>query len=154
MENIDRIKKAKDLFCQGYSCSQAIVGAFCDVADMDFKIAIRLSSSFGGGMGGLRETCGAVTGMFMITGLVLGYESPTDNNIKKEHYAIIRSLADKFKSEHDSIICHELLSSLPGKLKQDPSPRTDEYYKARPCIRFVETAAKLLDELLRENNIY
>lgn len=105
---------------------------------------------FGGGMGGMRETCGAVTGMFLVAGMLKGYDDPADYDGKKAHYARIRELAEQFRQKHDTLVCRELLQALPGKLKQDPQPRTEEYYKVRPCVRFVETAAELLEEMLEE----
>ena len=104
----------------------------------------------GGGMGGMRETCGAVTGMFLVAGMLKGYDDPADYDGKKAHYARIRELAEQFRQKHDTLVCRELLQALPGKLKQDPQPRTEEYYKVRPCVRFVETAAELLEEMLEE----
>lgn len=145
---MDHVKKARELFRQGYNCSQSVVGAFHEEMGLPLETALRLSSSFGGGMGGLRDTCGAVTGMFLVAGMLFGYDSPTDNDVKKVHYARIRQLAVDFAEQHDTIVCRELLKALPGKLQQDPSPRTEEYYKVRPCIRFVETAAELLEQMI------
>lgn len=93
-------------------------------------------------------TCGAVTGMFLVAGMLFGYDSSTDDDVKKAHYARIRQLAADFTKQHDTIVCRELLQALPGKLQQDPSPRTESYYKVRPCIRFVETAAALLEQMI------
>ena len=101
-------------------------------------------------MGGLRETCGAVTGMFLVAGMLMGYDDPADYDGKKAHYARIRQLAEQFRQKHDTLVCRELLRSLPEKLQKDPQPRTEQYYKVRPCVRFVETAAELLDEMLQE----
>jgi C_GCAxxG_C_C family probable redox protein len=115
---------------------------------LDREEAMRLASSFGAGMGGMRETCGAVTGMFLVAGCLKGYASPTDQEAKTVHYARIRHLADQFRKQQGTLICRELLQSLPGKLQENPLPRTPEYYKIRPCVRFVETAAKLLEEML------
>ena len=145
---MNHVEKAHALFCQGYNCAQSVVGAFHEEMGLSLEDAVRLSSSFGGGMGGLRETCGAVTGMFLVAGMLKGYDNPTDYDGKKAHYARIRTLAEQFQQEHGTLVCRELLKSLPGKLKQDPQPRTEAYYKVRPCVRFVETAAKLLEEML------
>lgn len=149
---MDHAVKARKLFQQGYNCSQSVAGAFYEELGIPLETAVRLSSSFGGGMGGLRSTCGAVTGMFLVAGLLFGYDSPTDYNAKKAHYARIRQLAADFTKKHDTLICRELLAALPGKLQQDPLPRTKEYYKVRPCVRFVETAAALLDQLIAEEH--
>ena len=143
---MNHAEKARDLFLSGCSCSQAVVGAFADDLGLEQETALRLASSFGGGMGGMRETCGAVTGMLMVAGLKWGYSETGNLEKKTAHYARVRSLIEQFKSEHTSIVCRELLAHL-SELKKDPSARTPEYYKARPCARFVETAAALLDEM-------
>lgn len=150
MDKINHSEKAESLFNQGYSCSQSVVGAFCDEIGLPLETAVKLASSFGGGMGGLREYCGAVTGMFIVTGLLYGYSSPDDYDGKKTHYARIRTLAEQFKEVHHTCVCRELLASLPGKLEQDPQRRTAEYYKVRPCVRYVKTAAEILDALINE----
>ena len=147
---MDHAAKARALFLSGYNCAQSVVGAFAEEIGLPMDTLMRLTSSFGGGMGGMRDACGAVTGMFMVAGLLYGYEEPGDDEEKKAHYARVRSLAEGFKAKYDTIICRDLLASLPGKLKSDPSPRTAEYYKVRPCVRFVEHAAGLLEQLLNE----
>ncbi|MBP3657414.1 MAG: C_GCAxxG_C_C family protein [Clostridia bacterium] len=147
---MNHVEKARELFLSGYNCAQAVAGAFADEVGLPEETMMRLSSSFGGGMGGMRETCGAVTGMFMVAGLLFGYEKPGDDEQKKAHYARIRGLAESFKAQHDTVVCRELLAALPGKLQSDPSPRTAEYYKVRPCVRFVEDAAALLEKLIEE----
>lgn len=147
---MNHAEKARDLFRAGYNCAQSVVGAFHEEMGLSLEDAVRLASSFGGGMGGMRETCGAVTGMFLVAGMLKGYDDPADYDGKKAHYARIRELAEQFWQKHDTLVCRELLQALPGKLKQDPQPRTEEYYKVRPCVRFVETAAELLEEMLEE----
>ena len=143
---MNRAEKARELFLSGCSCSQAVFAAFADDFSMDQDTALRLTSSFGGGMGGMRETCGAVSGMLMAAGLKWGYSEVGDLELKTVHYARVRSLIEAFKAEHSTIVCRELLAHL-GELKKDPSARTQEYYKVRPCVMFVETAARLLDEM-------
>ena len=148
-ESVDHAAKARALFLEGYNCAQAVVGAFADELGMTQCQAARLASSFGGGMGGMRETCGAVTGMLTVAGMLFGYDSPTDDAGKKAHYAHVRELAEAFRAQHETLVCRELLAALPGKLVQDPLPRTPEYYKVRPCVRFVETAAGILERELK-----
>ena len=149
---MNHAEKARDLFLCGCSCSQAVFCAFAGDFGMDEKAALRLASSFGGGMGGMRETCGAVSGMLMVAGMKWGYSEVGDLNIKTAHYARVRRLVEGFKAEHGTIVCRELLAHL-GELKKDPSARTQEYYKVRPCVMFVETAARLLDEMNIEHYI-
>lgn len=143
---MNHAQKARDLFLSGCSCSQAVFAAFADDFGMDQDTALRLASSFGGGMGGMRETCGAVSGMLMVAGMKWGYSEVGNLDIKTAHYARVRSLIEAFRAEHGTIVCRELLAHL-GTLKKDPSARTAEYYKVRPCVMFVETAARLLDEM-------
>ncbi len=144
---------AADLFIEGYNCSQSVVGAFADKLDLDFETLMKLSSSFGGGMGRLREVCGAVSGMFMVLGLIKGYSSPTDDKAKLEHYAAVQLLADKFKADYETIVCRELLKGIKTTKGSAPEKRTEEYYKVRPCVRFVIKATEILDDFLKENNL-
>ena len=139
-------EKARDLFLSGCSCSQAVFGAFAEELGVDHDTALRLASSFGGGMGGTRSVCGAVTGMLMAAGLKQGYSDVGNLEVKTAHYARTRALLEAFAREHGTIICRELLANL-QTLSQNPSARTPEYYKTRPCARFVETAARLIEEM-------
>ncbi len=139
--------EAEKLFNEGYNCAQAVAGAFCDELNMDLKTAVKLASSFGGGMGRMREVCGAVSGMFMVVGAVLGYDDPKDADIKKNHYELIQNMAKKFKDETGSIICRELI--MEESTDPTPSPRTKEYYKKRPCGEYVRIAADIAEEVLK-----
>ena len=141
-------EKAMKLFKEGYNCSQAVVGAFVDDLDIDMKTAMLFSSSFGGGMGRLREVCGAVSGMFMIAGLTNGYELPSDLDGKKELYTGVQLLADQFKEDNGSIVCRELLGLTVKTQIPTPDLRTDEYYKKRPCVELVGQAAELISEYI------
>ena len=144
-------EKARDLFLSGCSCSQAVFGAYAEELGIDHDTAMKLASSFGGGMGGTRSVCGAVTGMLMAAGLKYGYSDVGNLDIKTQHYARTRALLEAFEAEHGTLICRELLAHL-ETLSKDPSARTPEYYKTRPCARFVETAARLLDEIEKPEN--
>ena len=147
----DRQKKACDLFLQGYTCSQSVLLAFEDVTGLDMQVAGKLSSVFGGGMGGLRSVCGAVTGMFMVIGLVFGFPTPCDNAQKTEAYSRVREMADAFEQKHQTLICKDLLAHLPGQLSADPAVRDNEYYKTRPCALFVSDAVGILEHYLQEH---
>ena len=136
-------KKAKTLFEEGYNCAQAVFGAFSDVTGIEFETSLKLSSGFGGGMGRMREVCGAVSGMFMVLDALEGYTSPTDNEAKKELYAKIQKLAGEFKAENGSIICRELLGGTPSSIPT-PTERSPEFYKKRPCGELVEMAADIV----------
>lgn len=143
-------KKAKTLFEEGYNCAQAVFGAFSDVTGIGFETSLKLSSGFGGGMGRMREVCGAVSGMFMVLDALEGYTSPTDNEAKKELYAKIQKLAGEFKAENGSIICRELLGGTPSSTPK-PTERSPEFYKKRPCGELVEMAADIVANHLGVN---
>ena len=147
---MDHVQRAKELFLEGYNCAQATLAAFSDITGIDEATAIKLTSGFGAGMGALRDTCGAVTGMFMAADMLYGYESPTDKEGKAAHYELIRELAAKFKEENGSIMCRDLLANCPKA--QQPMDRTDEYYAVRPCVRLVMDAAAILDKVIAEKN--
>ncbi len=144
-------EKAREIFKSGYNCSQAVVLAFADVMGMDEMMATKLSSSFGGGMGRLREVCGAVSGCFMVLGAMLGSDDPCDHDAKMKHYAIIQEAAAMFKEENGSYICRELLG-LEGASIPVPEKRTEEYYKRRPCDEYVAIAAEITEKILRKYN--
>ena len=133
----------------GGNCSQAVFMAYADLFDMDVELASKLASSFGGGMGRLREVCGTCTGMFMVASLAI----PADNKdaeAKKTNYALVQQLAEDFRKENGSIICRELLGLDHKKDEPTPSARTQEYYKKRPCGELVYLAAEILGKRLME----
>lgn len=142
-----REQKARENFLKGYNCAQAVALAFADLTGIEEETLARLSSTFGGGMGRMREVCGAVSGMLMIEGILRGYSDPEATDEKRETYARVQALAARFREECGSIICRELLD---GQADSAPTPteRTPEFYKKRPCVELVALAAKLLDEEL------
>lgn len=163
------VAKAVALFKQGYNCSQSVVMAFSERYGIPEPLMSRFAASFGGGIGRMRETCGAACGMFMLAGLEVENveDSPSDacgfehlqqcnpypsQELKKKDYEVVQSLAAQFREETGSIICKELLGlnkqradgTIPEiKIVATPEARTDEYYKKRPCIRMVETAVRI-----------
>lgn len=144
---MNHCKKAVELFKSGYNCSQAVFGAYAEELGIDFDTAIKISSSFGGGMGRMREVCGALTGAFMVIGMLDGDYDAKDNKAKAEHYKIIQEFAEEFRIQNGSIICRELLGlSQKGADNPVPELRTEGYYKKRPCVELVELVAKNLDE--------
>ena len=145
---MDRIEQAANLFTQGYNCSQSVAIAFSDLTGLDVESSAKLASSFGAGMGCLREVCGAVSGMFLVLGILYGYSDPEDVQGKREHYAAVQQLAEKFRAEAGSIICREILKNQAAN--PTPSLRTEEYYAKRPCARMVMLAASILDSYIRE----
>ena len=148
---MDHADKACELFAGGLNCAQSVFTAFSDVTGMDRELALRLSSSFGGGMGRLREVCGTCSAMFMIAGILYGTGDSFTHEDKTEHYKRIQELAARFKEKHETIICRELLKELSVTSTPEPEKRTEQYYKVRPCVRFVRTAAEILDSYIAEN---
>ena len=146
---MDHSTYAAELFLKGYSCAQAVAVAFCDVTGLDETISAKLASSFGGGMGRMREVCGAVCGMFLVVGYLYGYSDANDDGAKMAHYALVQELAGKFREKYGSIVCRELLRDPPSD--PAPTPRTEEFYRQRPCARFVVLAAQILDDYISEH---
>lgn len=148
----DYKKTAINYFLQGYNCAQAVLLTFSDEIGLDSSKAILMASSMGGGIGGMREVCGAVSSMCLAAGALYGYDDPKNAAAKKEHYRRIQLLADKFSERNGSLICRDLLS-LPDAARPQPRPRTQEYYKNRPCAKFCGDAAEILAEYIKENPI-
>lgn len=146
---MDHGLKAAELFVQGYNCAQAVAVAFCDVTGLTPDFSARMASSFGGGMGRMREVCGAVSGMLMVAGLLYGYDTKDDDAAKKAHYKLVQDLAGKFREQAGSIVCREILKNPPSD--PNPTPRTEEFYKVRPCARLVVLAAQILDAYIAEH---
>ena len=148
-DRMNHADRAEELFRKGYNCSQAVFAAFCDVTGMDESTALKLSSPFGGGMGRMREVCGAVSGIFMALGMVCGIDGADAKEEKAELYGRVRELADRFKEEQGgTIICRELLPKAMQGESNSPTPRTDDFYRVRPCVRYVRAAAEIFDEFL------
>ena len=144
-----RSEKAVELFKKGYNCSQSVFGAFAEDLGIDFETAVMISSSFGGGMGRMREVCGAFTGAVMVLGLKFGNTIGSDRAAKGKDYERVQLFAKRFKEElgSDTIICRELLG-LSGPSDPDPAKRTKEYYQKRPCPETVAIASGLLGEFM------
>jgi len=143
-------EKALQLFHRGYNCAQAVFASFADEMELDENFALRLSSSFGGGMGRMREVCGAVSGALMVLGALKGYDKLDDRAIINGHYAAVQNFAAQFRDVHGSIICRELLQLRQGE-KTAPSPtvRTEAFYQERPCDRCIADAVAILEEMLK-----
>ncbi len=160
-----RKEKAMRLFKEGYNCSQAVFAAYADKYGIEEDMALKLSASFGGGMGRMREVCGAVSGMFLVAGLETGTADGKDVAGKKANYDMVQALAEEYRKENGSIICKELLGLVPMKKEKEqsaegtdvvaapftdtqPEARTEEYYKKRPCAELVGQACEILDQIL------
>lgn len=147
-----RVTRAEDLFLDGYNCSQAVVGALADLYDIDTLNALRMAAAFGGGMGRMRLTCGAVTGMFLMAGYENGQTEPGDTAQKLTNYQLVQSLSEQFRAENGSITCSELLAMRAAKNKENtvdnstnpqPAERTPDYYHQRPCLVQIASAVRI-----------
>ena len=150
----ERVEKAGRLFKEeGYNCCQAVVLAYCDVFGLDEKTTASLTSGFGGGMGRMREVCGTVSGMTFLSGMISPAADPSVKTSRTANYALVQEMAEDFRKINGSIVCRELLGLVPpgsgiasGKESPEPSDRTPEYYKKRPCEELVKIAARIVGE--------
>lgn len=149
-----RVEKTGELFKEGFNCSQSVFAAYADLFGMDQETACRVAASFGGGIGRMRETCGAASGMFLVAGMLTGATKGEDQTAKKNNYEVVQKLAEEFKKENGgTYICRELLGLdrqgkkvIPGDTT--PEARTEEYYKKRPCLNTILGAAAIVERLL------
>ena len=144
-----RKELARELFLKGYNCSQAVFCAFADDYGIPFEMALKLSSSFGGGIGRMRETCGAFCGAAMVLGLETGQTDASDAMEKQHNYHTIQEAAERFRKRVGSLKCSELLQlRKDAKVSAKPDERTAEYYAHRPCLRMVDTAVDIVEDLI------
>lgn len=144
---------ARELFKEGYNCSQAVTLAFADELEargISREMAAGLASSFGGGLGRLREVCGCVSGMALVCGALEDYTDPETAAEKQDHYKKIQKLVTAFKDENGSYICRELLAGINSDTTPAPEARTESYYKKRPCAELAACAADILERHLKE----
>jgi len=139
-----RVSAAITLFEQGYNCSQAVFMAYADKYQIDRETAAKLATSFGGGMGRLREVCGAVSGMFFVLGLHYPFTQPTDKVAKDANYKAVQRTAAEFKSVMGSYICADLLKTKREPQQPESAERNEAYYNLRPCTRCVAVAAEIV----------
>lgn len=150
----DRTELAGKLFLEGYNCAQSVFAAFADLYGIDHETALRLSASFGGGIGRMRETCGAACGLFMLAGLYNGSTKKDDREGKSENYALVQKLSEQFRSVMGALRCAEILKIRPGTpMSPVAQVRDAEYYRTRPCLRNVEAAAEIWGQFISENGL-
>ena len=154
MNNEERIEKAVALFKEGFNCSQSVVAAFADQYGFTREQALRMSASFGGGIGRMRETCGAACGLFMLAGLETGAVEGADRDGKARNYAVVQELAEEFKRRNGALKCADLLGlSKKEPVVSTPEARTAQYYAKRPCVKMVEEAARIWCEYLEKSSL-
>lgn len=146
-----RKEKGMEYFNKGYNCSQAVVMAFSDLLGADESFLLKMSSSFGGGLGRLREVCGCVSGMAIVLGILYGYDDSSAKEEKSAHYTRIQEVAKEFEKRNGSIVCKELLGLSVKHDSPIPEERTKEYYKKRPCPELVGEAAEILEDYISRN---
>ena len=151
MEN-ERIEKAVALFKEGFNCSQSVVAAFAEMYGFTPEQALKMSASFGGGIGRMRETCGAACGLFLLAGLETGATEGADRDGKAANYKLVQELAEEFKQRNGALKCADLLGlSKKEPVVSTPEARTAQYYAKRPCAKMVEEAARIWCEYLEKN---
>ena len=154
MNNEERIEKAVALFKEGFNCSQSVVAAFADQYGFTHEQALRMSASFGGGIGRMRETCGAACGLFMLAGLETGAVEGADRDGKARNYAVVQELAEELKRRNGALKCADLLGlSKKEPVVSTPEARTAQYYAKRPCVKMVEEAARIWCEYLEKSSL-
>lgn len=143
--------RAVALFKQGFNCAQSVFAAYADLYGLDEELALKISASFGGGMGRMREVCGCMSAMALIAGFETGSTTAHDPAGKQRNYEMVQHLAQKYKEvSGGSIICRELLGLAPAGVQAAdstprPDARTEAYYKKRPCIHLIEDACTIIE---------
>ena len=142
----ERSKRAVDFFKNGYNCAQSVACAYCELTGLSTEMAYRAAAGLGGGVGGMRLTCGALTAAAMIAGLHQGDYDPDDNEKKKELYTVVSAIGEAFTKKFESSCCYDLLIKAGVDFSAQPKKRSDEYYRERPCGNFIEYASLLIEE--------
>ena len=142
--------KAYEAFFKGYNCSQCVALAFAAEMGLTEEQALKLSSGFGGGMGRMREVCGAFSGAVLVLGALYGNTDPAR---KTQTYTEVQALAAQYRARNGggSIVCRELLGLKQAEVSPVASPRTADYYKKRPCPELVRLAADLMAEYIEQH---
>ena len=155
-QHLSKAEQARALFESGCNCAQSVAGSFYREMGLSEETVLLLASPFGGGISRMRETCGAVTGMMMVLGLTHGYQPFTDEEThlreKTRVYRTGQELAESFRRKYGTLLCRELLRGTGADDTPEPSARTEQYYRSRPCAEIIAFAASLLDEYLQEQN--
>lgn len=145
-----RVEKAVQAFESGFGCAQSVFSIYADLFGIDRETALKLASPMGGGIGRMREVCGTVSAMALLAGLKEGHTEPEDEDGKERIYLLVRKMSDRFRQENGTIICRELLGIQEMEESARPDKRTEAYYASRPCSRLVASAAKIIEEVLLE----
>ena len=144
----ERALRAKSYFHEGYNCAQSVALAFADITPLDEQMVATITASFGGGMGRLREVCGAVSGMAFVASFISPCPTADNDKAKKANYALVQEFAEQFRQQNGRVVCRSLLGLDRPKDEPTPSPRTAEYYQKRPCAEYVYDAALIVGKHL------
>ena len=145
-----RKQKAYDLFKEGYNCAQSVVLAFEDILPLDRKQLLGVSCGFGGGFGRTRNLCGSVSAFAIVLGLYMSH-SDDPKVAKADMYKLLQEMDAKFKERNGSDNCAELLKNVKNLTAgYMPQERDEEYYKVRPCIKFVLDSVEILSSAISE----
>ncbi|MFH1513067.1 MAG: C-GCAxxG-C-C family protein [Bacillota bacterium] len=137
-----------DYFYRGYNCAQSVFAAFHAEMGLDEETALKLMVSMGGGVGGLREICGAFSGAVMALGMLSGGFVPGEQEKKEKLYSLVQANADAFRRQYGTVVCRDLLALNDIAPSPVPAKRDDTYYEVRPCGKYVEACARLVEETL------
>ena len=148
---MNRRNDAINYFYEGYNCAQAVVLAFKDLLPIDEKILLEMAGSFGGGISRLRETCGAVSGMAIVLGILYGYNDPKSHELKSKHYQLVQEVILQFETKNHSLVCRDLLNIKDKHSSPIPTIRTKDYYDNRPCPNLIGDAVEILDNYIKEH---
>jgi C_GCAxxG_C_C family probable redox protein len=147
----ERVERARNNFKAGYNCAQAVAMTFSDVINLPTEDVVRLAASFGGGMGRMREVCGAVSGMSLVASAVSPAVDPKNMEARMANYALVQLFAERFRAENGDIVCRRLLGLDSATERAEgpmPSQRTESYYRKRPCVEYVAAAARIVAEYI------
>lgn len=145
----DRVKQAVLNFESGFNCSQSVFLAYSDVFELELDMARKMSVSFGGGVGRMREICGTISAMAMLAGFKYPVLDVNDQEARTKNYAIVQKMAELFKEKHETIICRNLLGPIVAENTPAPTERTPEYYAKRPCSKFIADSARIAGRMLK-----
>ena len=140
-------------FKEGYNCTQSVILAFKDILKIDANEMCKIASPFGGGFSRMRETCGAVSGMVLVLGNLIGYCTPETGEKKHELYKNTQEILRIFESRYGSLNCGKLLNLTQKHDDSLPSKRDDSFYLNRPCLELIGGAAEILEEFLKLKEI-
>lgn len=143
---MDRVKKAVDLFEDGFGCPQAVLAAYADLFGLDEQAALKIASGFGGGLGQMGDACGALTGAMMVLGLKYGTTDPSDKTAKLANYRKMRDLTEEFKLQAGAMQCRDLLGF--DMLSEDGRLAAKKPGAFHDCPGYVRMAAKIVEEML------